>query len=174
MREYNGFLEAVLGYAKQGIRQYQNIGFYGYEFACCVMDHVAACAETEIGTDEGAEVILDAIGYKKIRKFYEDSKRTYTGIYSVAETPESDEPKVDFLEEPFKFITEMAGMLGCEIAYHVEGYGTEELNADEQRILNKFDSDEGGEITDKELETILARVTIDKVAKNTKLFKTLM
>lgn len=171
--KYRNFLSDVIEETKKAIKANSNAGFHGHEFACKVMDSVYADACENIQTEEEAIEIFNRIGLTKLFRFYKRAGSEYTSIYQVCDNGSNDD-EVDILADPVKFVTEMVGMVACELVYFAEGYGNDHRTAEEEEILRKFDSDEGGEISQDEINVIVGRVHPALVRHNCNLAKELM
>lgn len=171
--KYKEFLKDVVIEARKAMEKKVGDTFCAYDFACCVMDDVYADFTATVKTDAEAVEILNEIGFAKLYDFYHASKDVFTSVYQVAENPSNSEPTVDIILNPLKFVSEMSGMVACEIALFAEGYGNDEKNEWEQEILRKFDTDESTKITDWDIKWIVNRTGIDKLTANCKLVKAL-
>ena len=171
--KYKDYLKDVVIATREAIEAQAGNKFYGYEFACKIMDTVYADFNNTVMTEAEAVEILEGIGIARLCEFYRASKDVYTSVYQIAENPATDEAPINIITNPLKFLSEMTGMVACEIAFYAEGYGNDEKNKWEQEILRKFDADDGGEIADWDIRWIVNRTGIDKLTENCKLVKAL-
>lgn len=171
--KYKEFLKDVVIEARKAMEKKVGDTFCAYDFACCVMDAVYADFTATVKTDAEAVEILNGIGFAKLYDFYHASKDVYTSVYQVAENPSNSVLPVDIIINPLKFVSEMSGMVACEIAFFAEGYGTDEQDERVKEILTKFDSDSGDKITKEDIRIVISRTMIGKLTENCKLVKAL-